>query len=141
MTTTTHKDEWAEAQEVQSNWFKFVKVGDKIKGTLINKRYQKSNVAGYPDQWVYEIKDANGEVQNVGISVSKPGTIQRLNACKAGDIIGILFEKEGEKKKGFFPAKFLKVVKFGVDPDFSLDAAAVDADHAEGYDEDGLPSM
>jgi hypothetical protein len=116
---------WDNAQEVKSNWFKFEKVGDKIKGTLINKRLQKSTDPVYPDQWVYELKVEGGEVFNVGISVNKQGTVQRLNNCKIGEIVGILFEKEGDApKKGFNPAKFLKVVSFGMDPDYTLEPAS-----------------
>jgi len=112
-------DDWGNAQEVKSNWFKFEEVGDKIKGTLIGKRFQKSNMPGYQDQWVYELKAEDGTVFNVGISCGKEGTIQRLNNCKMGEIIGILFEKEGEAKKGFKPAKFLKVVTFGMDETYN----------------------
>lgn len=120
MTTTKPNEEWANAEEVKSNWFKFEKVGDKIKGTLIKKRLQPSNDPTFKDQWVYELKTVSGEVFNVGVSVDKQGTIMRLNNCKVGEIIGILFEKEGEvKKKGFHPAKMLKVVTFGMDAGYS----------------------
>ena len=113
-------DKWMEgAEEVQSNWFKFMKVGDKIKGTLLSKRFQEGN-EGFSDQQVYEIKKADGTVWNVGVSVKKLGTVQRLNNCKVGEIVGILFESEGEPaKKGFHPAKNLKVFNFGADPDYN----------------------
>lgn len=112
-------DDWGNAQEVKSNWFKFEEVGDKIKGTLIGKRFQKSNIPGYQDQWVYELKMEDGAVFNTGVSCGKEGTIQRLNNCKMGEIIGILFEKEGEAKNGKKPAKFLKVVTFGMDETYN----------------------
>lgn len=111
--------DWDNAKEVKSNWFKFENVGDKIKGTLLSKRLQKANMPGYQDQWVYEIKGEDGTVYNVGISAAKQGTIQRINNCKMGEIIGILFEKEGEAKKGFKPAKYLKVVTFGMDETYN----------------------
>lgn len=112
-------DEWGNAKEVTSNWFKFENVGDKIKGTLLSKRLQKANLPGYQDQWVYELKKEDGNVYNVGVGCGKEGTIQRLNNCKLGEIIGILYEKEGEAKKGFKPAKFLKVVTFGMDESYN----------------------
>lgn len=116
---------WEGGQEVQTNWFKFEKVGDGVKGTLIAKRFQPSNAAGYQDQHVYELRQEDGKVVNVGISVAKKGTCDRLNNCKLGEIVGVLFEKEGEKVKGKFPAKFLKVMTFGMDPEYkdSLDQA------------------
>lgn len=118
------QDNWEGAKEVQSNWFKFEKVNDKIKGTLLSKNFQKSNVPGYQDQWVYELKHTDGKVYNVGVSASKDGTVKRINNCKLGEIIGIMFDKEGEARKGFKPAKMLKVVTFGMDPNYN-----------EGFDE------
>ena len=116
----TQQDEWSGAQEVKSSWFKFLKIGDGIKGTLINKYHQESNADGYQSQWVYEIKKSDGEVWNVGVAENKSGTIQRLNRCKMGEIIGIRFESEGEKKKGKFPAKNLTVYSFGQDPSYMV---------------------
>lgn len=110
---------WEGGQEVQANWFKFEKVGDGIKGTLLGKKLQPANLPGYQDQWVYELKDENGQIWNVGIGAGKEGTIQRLARCKVGELIGILFEKEGEPKKGFKPAKFLKVFSWGMDPNYN----------------------
>lgn len=122
--------------EVQSNWFKFEKVGDGIKGTLLSKRLQKGT-APFPDQMVYEIQNDEG-VFNVGISVNKAGTIQRLNNCKLGEIIGILFEKEGEPStKGFAPAKFLKVLTWGMDPNYNV----FDGGEEKAPEEAPLPNM
>mgnify|MGYP001575938444 CR=1 FL=1 len=118
-TQTLPVDDWSGAEEVASNWFKFENVGDKIKGTLVNKRFQKSANPAMPDQWVYELKKAGGAVFNVGVSVGKPGTVQRLNNCKVGEVIGIVFEKTiPATMKGFADAKALKVVTFGMDPEY-----------------------
>lgn len=136
---TDTQENWEGGQEVQSNWFKFEKVGDRIKGTLVAKHYQKSSDPKFADQWVYELKVADGKVFNVGISILKEGTVKRLNNCKIGEIIGILFEKEGEQtpeqiKKKMAPAKFLKIISFGMDEEFKgfEDAAK---------EEDELPAM
>lgn len=119
MTEAKLPDGWDKGQEVKSSWFKFEKVGDNIKGTLTGMRHQPSNDPGFPDQQVYEIKDEQGNMWNVGISVKKQGTVQRLNNCKIGEIIGIWFEKEiPSDKKGFAPAKALKVLTFGMDPEY-----------------------
>lgn len=133
-------NEWADGAEVASNWFKFEKIGDGVRGTLIAKRFQKSNDGVFPDQWVYELKKADGSVYNVGISVNKSGTIQRLNNCKIGELIGILFESEGEqKKKGFAPAKNLKVLTWGMDPNYSEMSDGDEVEAVAGTSE--LPPM
>jgi len=112
----TDKD-WDQVADVQSNWFKFENVGDRIKGTLLGKELKKGT--DYPDQWVYQLRDEDGIVWNVGVSVNKVGTIGRLNNCKVGQIIGIWFEKEIESKRaGFAPAKCLTVKDFGMDENF-----------------------
>lgn len=111
---------WGTAEEVQSNWFKFETVGDHIKGTLLKKSFQKSNRPGFADQWVYELKTEDGSVVNVGVPTSKDGTVKRLNNVTLGTIVGILFEKEGEPStKGFAPSKWLKILSFGKDPNYS----------------------
>ena len=116
------QDEWEQGgKEVESNWFKFVNVGDKIKGTLINKRFQKSVESTFPDQWVYELKKDDGSVWNIGVSIKKSGTVQRLNNCQMGEIIGIKFDSEGESAiKGGAKAKNLKVISFGMDESYKV---------------------
>lgn len=115
---------WGEAKEIESNWFKFDEVGKKIKGTLQSKRLQPGT-AGFSDQWVYEIKCEDQTIWNVGISVTKQGTVQRANNCKMGEIVGFEFHSEGEApKKGFHAPKFLKVYSFGMDPNYSEFEAA-----------------
>lgn len=111
---------WEDAKEVESNWFKFNQVGDKIKGTLISKNLQKGT-APFPDQYVYELQTDAGIV-NIGISVAKKGTVQRLNSCKMGQIIGIKLESTTPSKtKGFADTKNLKVFDFGMDPEYTFD--------------------
>lgn len=113
-------NDWAGAVEVSSNWFKFEKVGDAIKGTLLSKKDQPSSDPNFPDQLVCELKTAEGDVWNVGVSVKKQGTVARLRKCKVGEVIGIKFESEGEPaKKGFHPVKNLKIYSFGMDPNYN----------------------
>ena len=106
--------------EVASNWFKFDAVGDGIKGTIINQHIQKSTTEAYPDQLIVEIQNIeDGLSWNVGISVKKIGTIGRLQKCKVGEIIAIVFDSEGESAvKGGKPAKNLKVFTYGMDPEY-----------------------
>lgn len=120
-TNTPLPEGWDAGKEVESNWFKFNKVGDHIKGTLLNKRFQKGE-GQYGDQWIYELKSVDGNIWNVPVSAKKSGTVQRLNSCQAGEIIGILFNSEGESAvKGGHKAKNLQVRSFGVDETFKND--------------------
>lgn len=113
-------------REVESNWFKFNKIGDGIKGTLVEKYYQESSDANFPNQWIYKIK-VKDVVWNVGISEKKSGTIDRLNKCSIGEIIGIKFESEGESAvKGGNKAKNLKVYSFGMDVAYQFDGEVVE---------------
>lgn len=126
-------EKWEGGQEVQSSWFKFVTVGDKIKGTLINKQLQKGQ-NNFPDQWVYELLLEDGAVMNVPISVNKAGTIARLRNVKLGQIIGFEYEKDiPSKGKGFAPAKAIKVWTWGMDPNYDINMGGVS--HEVGADE------
>lgn len=115
-----NEKEWEGAKEVESNWFKFINVGDGIRGTLVSRNLQKGT-APLSDQYVYELSTKDGIV-NVGISVAKKGTVQRLNSCKMGQMIGIRLESTTPSKtKGFADTKNLKVFDFGMDPEFTFD--------------------
>lgn len=111
---------WGEAKPVASAWFKFEKVGDKIKGTLINKYLKESKNPAFKAQWVYELKTEDGSVFSVGVSVEKEGMVRRLQNCKLGEIIGLWFKEEIEpKQKGLSPAKSIQVFTFGMDPTYT----------------------
>ena len=112
------KDDWGDGKEVESNWFKFEKVGDKIKGTKISQDRKEGDGAFGP-QLITTLKLADGNLWFVGVSESKVGTIARLKNCKIGEVIGIKFDSEGDApKKGFHKVKNLKVITFGMDPNY-----------------------
>lgn len=120
-------DDFKGGVEVQSNWMKFEKIGDKVKGTLLGHKTVPSTNPTFPDQEVYEIRKADGTMVNVGISLKKSGTVARLNSMKVGEIVGILFESETPPTtKGFAPAKNLKILSFGMDPAFKAEEDAFD---------------
>lgn len=126
--TEVKKSEFEGGKEVESSWMKFLKVGDGIKGTLLSKHIQKASQPNFQDQLICEIRKANGEVWNVGISVKKVGTVSRIQKCQIGEIIGIVFDSEGESAiKGGQKAKNLKVYSFGMDPEYK-DGNEVDVD-------------
>ena len=114
------QENWDGAKEVQSNWFKTEKVGDKIKGTLVGKKIQPSTDPTFSDQLVVELKKEDGTKWKYGVSVKKAGTVDRLNNCKLGEVVGISFAEElPATKKGFQPTKVIKVYSFGMDPNYS----------------------
>lgn len=89
----------------ESNWFKFVKPGDKVSGVVLDV-FEKEGTGDFPAQKVFVLKQKDGEEVNVGVSVEKDFVIQRTNKVRAGDKLGFKFEKEiPASKKGYSPAK------------------------------------
>lgn len=88
-----------------SNWFKFEKVGDKVSG-VVDEIFTKAGSDGFKDQKVFALKQEDGSVINVGVSIDKTFIIQRTNKVRAGDILGFEFQKEiPAQTKGHHPAK------------------------------------
>lgn len=93
----------------ESNWFKFDKVGDKVSGTLVEIK-DKPAVSVYQPQRIFTLKQKDGELVNVGISLNKDYIIGRANSAKLGDTLGFAFIKEvPSATKGFAPAKSIEV--------------------------------
>jgi len=116
-----------------SNWMKFMKLEDRISGTLVSV----ADAAGegqFPAQRVFEVevkeKDSvviEGKPQEkgiwyVGISVNKPYVINSMKRAKVGQKVGFKFAKEIEPtQKGFNPAKSITPYIGKMDPDFKED--------------------
>lgn len=124
------QNEWESGQEVKSNWFKFQKPGDFIKGTLLNKRFQEPRDI-YGASWIYELLTSDGTVMNVSVPASKTGTIERLKNCRSGEIIGIMYEKDVQSAKGGKPAKALVVKTWGMDPNYDANMGGVSKEVGE----------
>jgi hypothetical protein len=104
------KDLFNEENIPESNWFKFLAVGDKIMGELVEVFEKKSTDPMFADQRVFVLKRKDGELWNVGIKVTSDYLMGRTNAVVPGDIIGFEFKKEiPASKKGFKPAKSIEV--------------------------------
>jgi hypothetical protein len=100
---------WSDENLASGQWFKFSKVGDKIKGVLVGKSTKKGT-DGFPDQIVYELKLDDGSYCNVGISVNKKFVVDRMRHAKFGQEVGFKFDKEiPAKMKGMNPAKSILV--------------------------------
>ena len=111
------KDIFSEENIPVSNWMKFVKIDDRITGTLLSVADAPAEDQ-FPAQKVYEVEvkakdqvviDGKPEemgVWYVGISVNKPYVINSMKRAKIGQKIGFRFSKEIKPtQKGFNPAK------------------------------------
>jgi len=102
-----------------SLWMKFLKVEDRIKGTLVSVDHKPGD-GDFPDQMVYELEVKNDDVivsdgddQEKGtwyVGISKPYLLSKLKKAKLGQKIGFKFVKEiPSTKKGYQPAKSIEV--------------------------------
>jgi hypothetical protein len=108
-------DGWDSGEEIKAGWAK-LDVGESIKGTLVNKRVQKATIVGYPDQWVYEIKEDDGSLSFIGLSIDKTYINNKLKNLQIGQIIMIkrFADVESKKYKGKY-AKSFDARLFGMD--------------------------
>lgn len=99
-------DELFDASNVPaSNWAKFEKVGDRFSG-VVEDIFTKAGTDGFKDQKVFALKQEDGSVINVGISLDKTFIIQRTNKVRPGDKLGFEFQKEiPASTKGHHAAK------------------------------------
>lgn len=113
------QDDWDKGEEIPSAWFKFDEVGKMIKGTLIGKRYQKSNDPTYKDQWIYELKTEDGMVVKVPIGVERTFVVDKMKYVATGQIVAFKYTKDvpSQKFKGKM-AKSIDVRLYGLDPDY-----------------------
>jgi hypothetical protein len=118
----TIKDEWEQGEEIKGGWVK-LKVGESVKGTLVGKKFQKSNKPGFKDQWVYEIL-VNGAVINIGFSIDKNFINNKLRNVVVGQIVMIKRKEDAPSK--MFPGKKANSYDarlFGIDPDYKEGAS------------------
>ena len=91
-----------------SNWWKAEKVGDQVSGEVVDIFDKPSTDIKYPDQKVFVLKQASGELINVGIKKTSDYLMSRTSRVVVGDTFGLKFEKEiPATTKGFNPAKSL----------------------------------
>lgn len=113
----TNNDLFSEENKPESNWAKFEKVGDAYSGTLVGVS-DKEGVGNYPAQRVYELRQEDGSIVNVGISEHKSYVTSRANQAQMGDELGFQFAKEvPSQTKGNAPAKSIEVfIRKGATP-------------------------
>ena len=125
--------------EVKTSWVKWGKIGDFIKGTLVDIREINSMLPGKEGQRVkvYEILAQMGSfhqideekkpidppvVINMGeywTIGGKPGIDSQMRNIKLGQIVGLRFtEVKPSKTKGFNALKVIKIYVGGMDPNY-----------------------
>lgn len=112
----TNKDPLFDAENIpQSNWFKMEKVGDRVKGEVVDM-FEQEAAGQFPAQMVFGLKQEDGEVLNFGFKKFKAdGTspsylATRAKNVKLGDIVGFEFKEEiPAKVKGYSPAKSIEI--------------------------------
>ncbi len=137
--TNINNDPFAGMQEVPSNWVKWGKVGDWIKGTFTSKREVESTMPGKEGekQTIYEIFTDSGSFHNIDENKKvadeptiiskgsywniggKIGIEAQMRNVKPGTIIAMRFTEEiPSKTRGFNPTKKVQVLVGGIDPDY-----------------------
>ena len=130
-----------EDNEVQNNWIKFNKIGDHVKGTLIDMREIDSRIPGQEGKKVkvYELKAhygefhelddkkkiieppieiSDGEFWNVG---GRPVIDNQMRNIKIGQVIGFQFtDEKPNTKKGYNALKIIKVRAGEMDAEFTI---------------------
>ena len=88
-------------------FFSFKEVGDSVKGTYIDVREGVDTFNN--DQYIYVLKDKEGEIHNIGVRKSNEILVEEMNAKKFGDIIGLKYDEDKESKR--YPGKFAKIIR------------------------------
>lgn len=100
-------DVFSDENKVKGNWFQKKVVGNSLQGTFIGKSQKPNYLAGGALCWVYEIKNAAGEIWMVQGNAAIDAQMKHV---KLGQIVG--FKYMGESKKsvpGKNPAKIVQV--------------------------------
>lgn len=124
------KEEFSEENIPQSNWMKWPKIGDYIKGTFVKKTF-KEGVDQYADQTVYELVNCEGVSDGVKMELTKEDSVlvgiskdfinDRLSKVEEGRRMGVKFIEEiPAKKKGYSPAKSMMPYVWEIDGDYKM---------------------
>lgn len=98
-----------DADKAEANWFKFDKIGSRVAGEVVDM-HEKPAKDAFPAQRVFVLKQSDGELVNVGISMNKDYVIQRTNRVAVGDRLGFEYTKDiPASTRGYAPAKSIEV--------------------------------
>lgn len=144
---TAAADPMGDLNEVKSQWVKWGKPGDWIRGTLCDVREMDSQLSDKPGKVkVYEFIAAGGSFHNfekvagetkvdaeptllekgqVWTIGGKAGIDSQMRNVKIGQIFGMRFsEEKPNKNKAFSPTKVVKVLLGEMDPEYQGQTAA-----------------
>lgn len=137
-------DQFQGLEEVKSQWIKWGKPGDWIRGTLTDVREMDSNLPGKTGKVkVYEFLALAGSFHDLDAkknpvetpTVLEKGTIwtvggkagidNQMRNVKIGQQFGMRFtEEKPAKTKGFNPIKVIKILVGGMDPEYQGQSSA-----------------
>ena len=128
---------FSDENKAQTGLMKFNKIGDAFKGTLIEKKKQKSTFNSGEMQNFYKFIVHGGEYHNLDenkqlvdtpVSLAegsivglwgKPQLDDVLLACKLGQIVGIrLSARKAPAKPGNYPTNVYWIYPGGIDPNY-----------------------
>jgi len=120
-----NEEEFDEANIPSSQWMKFQKVGDYIKGTFVDKSL-KIGSGDFKDQMVYNLVNCEATIngkktteKEYNVGISSKFVNDRLKNAVPGQRVGMRFDKEIiAKVKGHHPAKSILVNAWGIDPEY-----------------------
>lgn len=135
--TKTNEANFEGLEEVKSQWVKWGRQGDWVRGTLTDVREVDSQLPGQTGKVkVYEFIAAGGSFHGItdGKVDDKPtvlgkgdfwtaggkaGIDNQMRNVKIGQVFGMRFaEEKPSKTKGFNPTKVIKVLVGGIDPEY-----------------------
>jgi len=91
----------------ESNWFKFVTIGDSIQGILVEEPRDQEGKFGM--QKIYTIQKPDGQEFMVSLKhTSNKRQIQQLSRVQIGDVLGFRYAGDYDTKKGN-PGKSIEV--------------------------------
>ena len=109
--------EWTRGEEIKAGWIK-LKENESVKGTMVGKKFQKSNKPGFKDQWVYELLIGQG-VMNIGFGIDKTFINNKLKNVVIGQIV--MIKRQADDPSKMFPGKVANSYDarlFGIDPNY-----------------------
>lgn len=123
------------ARETASGWFKFVNVGDKVGGKIVDM----FNVAAqgvFKEQRGFTLEQEGGVRVNVGIK-KYPSYLERTDNLQVGDELGIEFEKEVPAKKAGLNATKVMAIFTKLNGPRVQGAMCKDVRNSGGVDDEG----